>query len=134
MSGTAGSESTDETTTGGSGGGGGAGGGSPVVLSTAAQQDGNNFLEVRALFVAEMTQACGGTLCVTVVSSPSEPGDTCTYAGSDPPWSEGLLVERESVVVLIADCDGDPDPETGEEPMDDEGGGTTSEEDSGTAP
>ncbi|MBD5787267.1 hypothetical protein IF650_13900 [Cellulosimicrobium terreum] len=86
------------------GGGGGGGGGSPVRMSTAAQQKGLPFEGVHDTFVEEMTAECGGTLCVTVVPDPEDADDTCTYAGSDPPWRE--YVDRGSTVVLLADCDG----------------------------
>ncbi|WP_251151411.1 hypothetical protein [Cellulosimicrobium sp. Marseille-Q4280] len=83
---------------------GGASGGSPVRMGTAAQQIGIDFAEVRATFLDEMTASCGGELCVTVVSDPSDAGPGCLYDGSDPAWREDLTVERWSTVVLLADC------------------------------
>jgi hypothetical protein len=83
---------------------GGASGGSPVRMGTAAQQIGIDFAEVRATFLDQMTTSCGGTLCVTVVSDPSDAGPGCLYDGSDPAWREDLTVERWSTVVLLADC------------------------------
>ncbi len=93
-------------------GGGGGSGGSPVAMATAAQQDGNDFLDVRAEFIEQMTVNCGGTLCVTVVSEPPEADNACKYRRSDPPWREGgFTIPRWSTVVLVADCSpgtGDP--------------------------